>query len=119
MRKSKGSRLSLASALLFILALLSSFSTYSQPAQRIIIHFHQSLDNQQLNSIHSNLKHIIPVSFEVRKNSNQLSWIIIFHQRLNAEQLKEINQNLLNNALISNIEMDQLLEIKPAPSTLN
>ena len=119
MRKSNGPRLSLTSALLFILALLSSFSTYSQPPQRLIIHFHQGLDNQQLNSIDSELKHFIPVSFEVRKNTNQLSWIIIFHQQLNAEQLKEINQNLLNNTLISNIEMDQLLERKPAPSTLH
>jgi len=117
MRKSKDSRLSLTSTLFFILALLSSFSTHSQPAQRFIIHFHQGLDNQQLNSIESELKHLIPISFEVRKNTNPSSWIIIFQQRLTAAQLKEINENLLNNALISNIEMDQLLEIKPASST--
>lgn len=100
------------SVLILILYILVCPASQAQPAQRLILHFSQPLNTQQLENLQSELKLAIPVNFEFRQTSNKQSGLIIFNYRLTIEQLTTVHKKLLNNPFIYNIETDQLLEKK-------
>ena len=94
---------------LSVFLLTSLITLNAEPAQRVIIHFNESLSVSQTNDVHEYLISLKPGAYTLAEHSSDVRWVTVLTNKLDEAELNSFMTQLLNNKLIKHVEIDRIL----------